>query len=288
MKRIKQLFCIIIMMFVIMFGSGVEAKHVPESDIVTVRKGDTLYSLSQKYHMSVEEIQQLNRLKNSTIYPGQRLILEQDKMYKVITGSFTVKEHASRQVTFLKQKGITATLSKAVIKGKKHYRVQAEVFTDLKNAKKQLKAVKKQGFADSYLLSVMPLNINGIAAGDSYASIEKHFGKASNIISQNNHRLLYYEGDGAGIHTMVNPADGKIKSLTLYPEFLNKRHFPSVPFTKKSVMDVFGYPNTVKQVSCYESASCEEVEYMFNGQLLTVRIDRDGSTVQFMEIRGLD
>ena len=50
----------------------------PESDLIShfVIKGDTLYSISKKYDMTVEEIQKLNGLADTTISIGQELILK--------------------------------------------------------------------------------------------------------------------------------------------------------------------------------------------------------------------
>jgi flagellum-specific peptidoglycan hydrolase FlgJ len=39
----------------------------------TVEKGDTLYSLSRKYYMSVDELMQLNNLRSSNLSVGQRI-----------------------------------------------------------------------------------------------------------------------------------------------------------------------------------------------------------------------
>ena len=40
-------------------------------NIHTVQKGDTLYSLSRKYYMSVDELMQLNNLRSSDLSIGQ-------------------------------------------------------------------------------------------------------------------------------------------------------------------------------------------------------------------------
>ena len=53
-----------------------EAK--PEITIkkIVVQKGDTLFSISKKYFITVEEIMKLNKLKqDSTIYVGQALVI---------------------------------------------------------------------------------------------------------------------------------------------------------------------------------------------------------------------
>ena len=54
---------------------------VTESDRMhTVEKGDTLYSLSRKYYMSVDEIMQLNRLRSSDLSIGQRIKVKLSKI----------------------------------------------------------------------------------------------------------------------------------------------------------------------------------------------------------------
>tara|TARA_R110000744_G_scaffold81622_3_gene160334 strand:+ start:347 stop:1183 length:837 start_codon:yes stop_codon:yes gene_type:complete len=52
-----------------------------ESDkIHTVVKGDTLYSLSRKYYMSVDDIMQLNNLRSSDLSIGQRIKVKLSKI----------------------------------------------------------------------------------------------------------------------------------------------------------------------------------------------------------------
>lgn len=41
--------------------------------IYTVRKGDSLWKLSQRYNVSIARIKQVNELSSDTIYPGQKL-----------------------------------------------------------------------------------------------------------------------------------------------------------------------------------------------------------------------
>ena len=47
----------------------------PEEYIV--QKGDTLYSISKKYNISVEKIKELNNLKTNTIIPGEKIIIKE-------------------------------------------------------------------------------------------------------------------------------------------------------------------------------------------------------------------
>ncbi len=44
-----------------------------------VKRGDTLYSISQRYFVSVEEIMKLNKLNNSAISVGQKLMIKSER-----------------------------------------------------------------------------------------------------------------------------------------------------------------------------------------------------------------
>ena len=46
-------------------------KNAPKSYIV--KKGDTLYSVSKKYTISIDQLIKLNKIKDNTIYLGQIL-----------------------------------------------------------------------------------------------------------------------------------------------------------------------------------------------------------------------
>lgn len=41
----------------------------------TIRRGDTLYSIAKRFGLTVEELMQINRLTDTTIYPGQKLVV---------------------------------------------------------------------------------------------------------------------------------------------------------------------------------------------------------------------
>ncbi|RZK01437.1 MAG: LysM peptidoglycan-binding domain-containing protein [Flavobacterium sp.] len=45
-------------------------------DFYQVQQGETLYSISKKINISVEELKQKNNLKDNTISIGQRLIVK--------------------------------------------------------------------------------------------------------------------------------------------------------------------------------------------------------------------
>ncbi len=50
--------------------------------IYVVKRGDTLYSISRRYLVSVEELMQLNQMKSSTLSIGQQLTVKSDKINK--------------------------------------------------------------------------------------------------------------------------------------------------------------------------------------------------------------
>lgn len=287
MKKIKQVFAAgMISLAVIFSGGAVMADHNLNKEMVVVEKGDTLYSLARKYHTSVNRITELNNLKGTTIYPGQRLILTEGEAayHKIMAGSFSKKENAAKRVSLLKDKDIPAAISIAVIDGQTHYRVQAGAFKNKKNAEKQLEAVKKAGIKDAYILAREPLHILGIKPGDAYDSIKNTMGEPAKTETKLNTRSLYYQNDGEGVRATLNMKAGTISSLAVYPEYLSKRMFPALPFTKEQVIKKYGQATKTETVTCYESAKCEELTYQLDQLELKVRIDRDHSTVQFLDL----
>lgn len=290
MRKIKQAFTAgIISLAVIFSGGAVQADHNGDKEVAVVEKGDTLYALAKKYHTSVARISELNHLEGTNIYPGQRLILSEDEeaYHKIMAGSFSKKENAANRVSFLQKKDIPAVMRSVVINGNTHFRVQAGAFKNKKNAEKQLKAVKKAGIKDAYIIAEEPLQIFGLAPGDAYHDIKSRMGEPKKTEAYLNIESLYYQNDGAGVRVTKNMKDGTIGSMAVYPEYLSERMFPALPFTKEQVVEEYGQANKTESVTCYESAKCAELTYQLDNHELKVRIDRDGSTVQFMELTNL-
>jgi LysM repeat protein len=287
MKKVKRFFqvivCSLLMASLFYFANG---SANATGNYITVQKGDTLYRISKQYHLTVQELKAYNDLKNDKIYTGQKLYipnLDQSKtMFVVNAGSFTTKTNAEKRVSFLKKRGIDAIIVQKIIKEKSHYRVQAGVYSSKNNAEKQQKALKKIGIKDAYILTENPLQINGITIGATYNQLIHHFGKPAKIEDQSNIKSLYYQNDGAGVQVKFNMANGIIDQLQVYPDFIKSS---SIPNEKKEILDVYGYPNDVKIVSCYESAKCEQLIFQFNQNQLTVQIDRDGKSVQYLDLK---
>ncbi|GGJ22358.1 phosphodiester glycosidase family protein [Deinococcus roseus] len=57
-----------------------QAASTQPATTYTVKRGDTLWSISQKHKLTVERLKTLNHLKNNTIYSGQKLKLSQVKI----------------------------------------------------------------------------------------------------------------------------------------------------------------------------------------------------------------
>jgi LysM repeat protein len=285
-KRFMQLGLSILLMGSLLFfanGSG----YADEAS-VTVKKGDTLYSISEKYNLTVQELKEFNGLKNNTIYIGQKLVLpvlnEPEPMYSVIGGSFTKKDNAIKQVDRLKKEGIGATITTKVINDKTYYRIQAGVFSKKANAEKQKKLVQRNGVKDAYIATYKNLQINGVHLGSTYSKVLLQFGKPIKTEDQLNVRSLYYSGDGAGVRVNFNMKDGSIFGLQAYPEYLKLKFLPT---QKKQVINEYGYPNKVQKTSCYESATCGKYIYQFNKNELIIQFDRDGKTVQYFDLRKM-
>jgi len=68
----------------IIVGSPVIIKHIFQSSnfpeeppvIYTVKRGDSLWSISLRFNTSIERIKKANNLKDIIIYPGQKLIIK--------------------------------------------------------------------------------------------------------------------------------------------------------------------------------------------------------------------
>lgn len=264
-------------------GSGYADDHA-----VTVKKGDTLYSLSKKYNLTVEELKDFNGLKNNTIYIGQKLLLpglaEAESMYAVVGGSFSKKENATKQMAVLKKKGIEATVITKAIKDKTFYRIQAGVFSEKANAEKQKALLIKNGIKDAYIDTTKNLNVHGVYIGSTYSQLLQQIGKPIKTEDQLNIRSLYYNGEGAGVRVNFNMKNGSVFGLQVYPEYLK---LSSLPKDKNQVINVYGHPNAVKKVSCYESATCGQFIYQFNKNKLIIQFDRDGKTVQYYDLSKL-
>ena len=55
-------------------------KDNPEEEYYIVQKGDTLYSISKKFQMKIEELKELNNISSDTLQVGQVLIINGNKM----------------------------------------------------------------------------------------------------------------------------------------------------------------------------------------------------------------
>lgn len=57
-------------------------KVVHTNNTHTVKKGDTLYSLSRRYYVSVDELMKLNKLRNTNLSVGQKLMIRTTQINK--------------------------------------------------------------------------------------------------------------------------------------------------------------------------------------------------------------
>lgn len=265
------------------FGNGMA---FAEDQYITIKRGDTLYSISKKYKISIEDLKEYNQLKSNKIIAGQMLIIpdfdEIKPMYVAVAGSFSKKSNADKRVDVLNKKGIETIVVKKVINGKTYYRVQAGAFSSKSNAEKMIKKLKNNGIKDAFFLTEKPLQVNGITVGSSYSQLIQKFGQPIKTEDDKTTKSLYYITEGAGVRVTINTANNTIEQLQVYPEFLKTT---TIPTEKEKILDAYGNPNEINIVSCYESANCEQIIYQFNKNQLIVQIDRDGKTVQYLELR---
>lgn len=60
--------------------------------IYIVQKGDTLYSISRKFNIPVNELKEINNLTNNEIYPGQELIIVEKQEEPIINNDYDTYE----------------------------------------------------------------------------------------------------------------------------------------------------------------------------------------------------
>ena len=61
----------------------VVSENVPKNNSYMVKKGDTLYSVSKKYNLGVDELKSINNLNSDTLSIGQILKVEKEEEPKV-------------------------------------------------------------------------------------------------------------------------------------------------------------------------------------------------------------
>ena len=68
-------------------------KPIPpsEDNVYVVKKGDTLYSISRKFNISVDKLKEINNIKTNTISVGQQLIVK-DIPYEEEYNTYIVKK----------------------------------------------------------------------------------------------------------------------------------------------------------------------------------------------------
>ncbi len=118
------------------------AGQASASSVHTVESGETLWSISQEANVSVEELQTLNGLNSTRIYPSQKLKVE-DKMeeHVVVKGDtlFEIAKNNNLSVDELKNKnGISSDIirpgEKLVVEGSKTTSAQSSTNNVMKKA----------------------------------------------------------------------------------------------------------------------------------------------------------
>ncbi|WP_227935133.1 LysM peptidoglycan-binding domain-containing protein [Alkalihalobacillus deserti] len=79
-KSIRSLVTVAALTGILGFGFSASAEEV------TVQKGDTLWGIANKHHLSVEELKEWNELSSNLIFPDDRLKIAATETYQVQTG----------------------------------------------------------------------------------------------------------------------------------------------------------------------------------------------------------
>ncbi len=89
------------------FGEEYDGNIIDSTIEYTVKKGDSLYSISKKYNTSVSELLRLNNLNNSNLQIGQILkVPGQDLLYQVVKGDslYSISKKYNTSVDSIKKK----------------------------------------------------------------------------------------------------------------------------------------------------------------------------------------
>ncbi len=289
-RKIQLMVSAILLGSALIFTGGFNQVSQVEANgnFIVIKKGDTLYSIAKQYGTTVQKLKKENGLSDDMIYVGQRLnvpnYLNSESLFVVMSGSFTKKSNAEKLVSFLKQKKIDAVIVNRVIDHKTYYRIQAGAFSKRENAEKQIERIKEVGISDTYILTSKPLQVNGVTVGNSYNDLVDNFGVPNFSEEHQNIISHFYMNDGAGLRVQLNKENDQVNILQIYPDYLLDSKIPN---ETTQVIAQYDYPNKVEKVSCYETASCEKWTYQLGGNQLTVLIDHDGKTVQYLDLRKL-
>ena len=129
-----------------------------------VEKGDTLYSLSKKYGVSVDDLRSANAISGSDLYAGQKLIIPAKKNDKRVTyESYTVKAGdtlysiAKRsEITVDELRRLNSLDSSAVLKIGQNLKVPAQTPTQSGAAAQSGSAAQNAGASSSGLALSVP------------------------------------------------------------------------------------------------------------------------------------
>lgn len=89
LKRVNNLTSNTLTIGEVLVIPDIEEPETPNENIYIVRSGDTLYSIANKYGMTVDELKALNNLTNNTLSIGQKLVVNEGNAATLDT--YTVK-----------------------------------------------------------------------------------------------------------------------------------------------------------------------------------------------------
>ena len=152
----------------------VEEPETPDENIYTVKSGDTLYSIANKYGMTVNELKALNNLTSNTLSIGQKLVVSEGNAATLDT--YTVKS-GDTLYSIANKYGLTVNELKS-----------------LNNLTSDLLSIGQVLNVSNSAVTPTPSNTYTVKSGDSLYSIAKQYGvtvdalksangKTSNLLS---------------------------------------------------------------------------------------------------------
>ncbi len=95
---------------VLSVGQILKIEEETQSNVYIVKLGDTLYSISKQFGISVDEIKKLNNLATNDIYVNQQLILSgnipEENTYQVVKGDtlYSIAKRFNTTVSIIREK----------------------------------------------------------------------------------------------------------------------------------------------------------------------------------------
>jgi len=240
-KMMRKHAYLILFFIVICASEGTHIEHYHH-----VEKGETLFSISKKYDISLKKLSNMNKLKSSTIHPGQKLLVKKiektsgkssgKKSYSTVyvTRYYTVKKGDSLW-KISRKLGISINVLKRLnkLKSSRLYPAQKLKY------KARKKYIRSPIVKPVSIIKGSEKNYYTVKKGDSLSSIAKKFGVDTTRLKEAN--LLHNEKLKSG-QILVIPSMEIISEET-ESETQSEENKTKISLNEKIIAEAFTFLN---------------------------------------------